>query len=180
MFNKIKLKYLIYSVLVIAVLTGSIYFGYREISLKNKLDSQQQAIGELQSYKDEQVRLVQEKIQQEEENKIIAEQNQTQQDVINKKQSCEDTKKYCSEEIASRKASLEDIKKQVKKDESNAKSRDEEYEKCKADDGVDKRSCIKGLLPFNLDEEKQNLADQGKGLTSLLSGQCLNYQAPCE
>lgn len=181
-------KYWIYVGSVIAVLiAGGAYFSYKDVSLKNKLESQQKTIGELQSYKDEQLSLAQEKIQQEEESERIAEQNQIEQQGVNAKRDCEDTKRYCSEEIKSRKASIDDIKKQVKAGKEDAEYQKEKCDNAKAkyksgedSEKIVEHACLKTLSESMLDGYKQNLADQEKGLGDLLKGKCLNYQVSCE
>lgn len=173
--------------IIAALIVGGAYFNYKDVSLKSNLESQQKAISELQSYKDEQIKLVQEKIQQEEESERIAEQNQIEQQGVNKKRDCEDTKRYCSEEIKNRKTSIDDIKKQVKASEKDVEYQKEKCDKAKAkyksgEDSSEKiaeLTCLKTRSASILGGDKQNLADQEKGLVDLLRGECLNYQTSC-
>ena len=182
-------KYWVYvCVSVIATLViGGAYFSYEDISLKSKLESQQKAISELQGYKDEQDRLAQEKIQQEEENERMVEQSKIEQKEQDKKQDCEETKRYCLEEVKSRQISIDEIKKQIKTNGEAVEYQKEKCDKAKAkyksgEDSSEKiaeLACLKTLTNSILENDEQNLAEQEKELTDLLKGKCSNYQTSC-
>lgn len=194
MFKNIKLAVVIIvaSVFLLGAIGSLAYFQIKKIknqtidsvsATQAKLDAQQGKIDELQSYKDEQIR-------EAEEEKRIAEQREQENAIASKlaneqkvKQNCEDTKRYCSEEIKSRKISIDDIAKTVKEDQSDVEDQEDRCKKAKADEGNTemqiKIACVETLSESRLKEEEQNLATQEKELADLLKGKCLNYKELC-
>lgn len=194
MSKNIKFAIILTLVFLLGTFAFLIYFQMKEAkqraidsasATRAELDVQQSKINELQSFRDEQVRIAEEErriAEQREQEKAEASKSNSEQ---NATRDCEDTKRYCSEEIKNRKISIDDITKQVKNDQNSIEAGEDECKKAKADgesgDFQIKMACA-GTLPNEsmLKEEKKNLADQERELANLLKGKCLNYKVACQ
>jgi hypothetical protein len=159
--------------LLVFIAGASLYAGYVKFQENKKQSTEamleiQSKLSELQNYKDEQISLAEEKTKQQE-----AEAAQNEADSKIKK--CNEFKDYCGERISNLKTDIQDQK-------NNLAERNKQFKEDKKEANND--SAVNTLLDKALKTEKESivvaaekaLSQAQHNLSSLLNGECKNYQ----
>jgi hypothetical protein len=177
-----KHKAILLVVVIISAITTAVASGYfviknEKINSAQKFEALQQSVAEQQvkiagfeSEKNEQLKQVEEAKKQEENNRAIAKEEETKQaisdEINNRINNCENTKKNCIESIDTEKKNVAEQKKSYENEKEKYEQKKKEYE-------------IGGIslkLPTNL--QKNTLENAEKSLRDVMKS-CIGYDKPC-